>query len=487
MSDLVLSLLQLVRRRRLLAPEQLNEVKRAWLPGLADPTELADRLVRRGWLTAYQAEQLLDGRDEALVLGPYRLLGLVGEGALGQVFRARHRDHRTVVALKVLRPELRSEGEVLRQFWQEADALASLDHPAFVCAFDTEPDHDCPYFAMEYVEGIDLGRLLRLAGPLPTAQACDYARQAALGLQYAFEHGLVHRDIKPPNLLVCFAEGRVRVLDIGSARREWRPAGGKGGGALMGTADYIAPEQALTPQAADTRADVYSLGCTLYHLLTGRPPFPGASVARKLLDHQQAPVPSVREARPELPPALDAVVQRMLQKQPGDRYQTPALAAVAIAPFCEGDSPRLDLERFRAPAEASDTLRAGQDPDTFVEAPPACPAAPRPAPDGAGFMEQRRDPRRAGNLVRVVVAGALHREEPIRGFVLDRSPGGLGLSLPEAVEVDTVVRVRPDGLAHGPDKWHAVRVIHCHRDRVRWRVGCQFLERLAWADLRAFG
>ncbi len=484
MSDPVLSLLQLVRRSRLLAPEQLNEVKLGWLPGLADPAELAGRLVRRGWLTPYQAEQLLDGRTEALGLGPYRLLGLLGEGALGQVFRALHRDSRAVVALKVLRPELRSDPQVLRQFRQEGEALASLDHPAFVRALDVLPDGDRPYLAMEYVEGIDLGRLLRLAGPLPAAQACDYARQAALGLQHAFEHGLVHRDVKPSNLLVCFAQGRVRVLDIGSARREWRPAAVGGGGALMGTADYIAPEQALTPHAADTRADVYSLGCTLYHLLAGRPPFPGASVARKLLDHQQAPVPSVREARPELPEALDAVLRRMLQKRPEDRYPTPAQAAVAITPFCR-DAPRLDLQRFRAPAELADTLgAAAQDPDTLASAPPA---APRPLPSGDAFAERRADRRRAGNLVPVVLAGALHREEPIRGWVLDRSAVGLGLSLPEAVEVETTVRVRPDGQPHGPGRWHAVRVVYCRRDRARWRVGCQFLERLAWAELRWFG
>jgi hypothetical protein len=501
MSNTVLGLLQLVRRSRLLKPEQLNEIKVTWLPGLADPKALAARLVRSGWLTPYQAEQLLEGHAEALQLGPYRLLRLLGEGALGQVFHALDLQRRHPVALKVLRPELRTDAEVLGQFWQEAAALARLNHPAFVKPYDVDPGGARYSFAMEYIDGLDLARLLQLAGPLPPAQACDYVRQTAVGLQYAFEQGLVHRDVKPSNLLVSFAGEQVRILDIGSARREWHATGAaaaNSGGALMGTADYIAPEQTVDPEGADTRADIYSLGCTFYHLLTGRPPFPGSSLALKLLQHQQAAPPSLREARPDLPEKLEAVVQRMLAKRPQDRYQTPARVAVALAPFCQGGAPRLELERFRAPADATaDTLRtagcpggeAGEGADTVAEL--ALPnrrdlGRPGEAPAPAGSLERRSSSRRTGDLVPVLVADALGEEEPVRGWVQGRSAGGLGLFVGRALEIGTVVKVRPDrpGVAA---PWVEVRVIHCKRESVRWRVGCQFVDQLGWDVRGAFG
>jgi serine/threonine protein kinase len=493
------ALLQLIRRSRLLQPAQLNEIKLQWQPDRIDSEALADRLVRRGWLTPYQVEQLFEGQGEALVLGRFHLQKLVGEGALGEVFQALDRGCRRVVALKVLRPELREDPEVLEQFWQEHQVLASLDHPAFVQAFDGDGDGPQFYFAMEYVDGIDLGRLLQLAGPLPVAAACDYVRQAALGLQYAFEQGLVHRDVKPSNLLAAYATGQMRVLDIGSARREWQRPGGPAapaGGALMGTADYIAPEQTLNPQGADTRADLYSLGCTLFHLLTGRPPFPGGSLARKLLDHQQTPPPSLRQARPDLPPALDAILQRLLAKRPADRFQTPALVAVALAPFVVSEGPPLDLERYRQQCEAAETLRtgdaddaeAGKDPGTLVDPVPVAPEPKSPPAPAAPWNgeERRASPRRRGNLVSVLVADSLAQQEPIRGWVLDRSAGGLGLLVGEALEIGTLMRVRAER-SDVAAQWVPVRIIHCRPERIRWRVGCQFVQKLGCEVLSTFG
>jgi serine/threonine protein kinase len=478
--DSVLGLLQLIRRSRLLHTAQLNEIKARWLPELADAQGLAERLVRRGWLTRYQVELLLEGRDQELRLGPYHVLSLLGEGALGQVFRARHAERRCIVALKVLRPELRDDPEVLQQFWQERMVLARLTHPAFVRALEPDPDGTQYYFAMEYVDGIDLAKLLERAGTLPAAQACDYVRQAAVGLQYAYENGLVHRDVKPANLLVSFATGRVCILDIGSARLEW-PADGEGeaGSGLMGTADYIAPEQTIDPHGVDTRADVYALGCTLYHLLMGRPPFPGMSLVRKLLDHRQTPPPPLRQARPDLPEALEGVVLRMLEKKPADRYQTPALAAVALAPFCRDDVPRLDLGKFRPPDDVTEA------------APEEAPALPEPATTGRakgppGGVERRASPRRGGHLVPVLIADALADGEQLRGWVLDRSAGGLGLLVGEALEIGTIVRVRPDG-PEAASRWVQVRVIYCNPERIRWRVGCQFVQKPAADVLCRFG
>jgi serine/threonine protein kinase len=265
----------------------------------------------------------------------------------------------------------------------------------------------------------------------------------------------------------------------------------------MGTADYIAPEQTLNPHGADTRADLYSLGCTLFHLLTGRPPFPGGSLARKLLDHQHTPPPSLRKTRPDLPPALDAILQRLLAKQPQDRFQTPALVAVALAPFGASDGPRLDLERFRQQSEAAaETLGAGdaddaedgKDPGTLVEpvpvaAEPKSPPAPAAPWNG---VERRGSPRRRGNLVPVLVADSPAQQEPIRGWVLDRSAGGLGLLVGEALEIGTLMRVRAER-SDVAAQWVPVRIIHCRQERIRWRVGCQFVQKLGCEVLSTFG
>jgi hypothetical protein len=498
--DSVHALLHVIRRTRLLNRAQLNEIKLSRLAEVDDTGVFLDRLCERGWLTGYQAAQLLQGQYRALVLGPYHLLNLVGEGALGQVYKARHLERSCTVAVKVLHAELRASPEILHQFWEEPVALASLGHAAFVRAFDVAPDAAQFYFAMEYVDGIDLAKLLQMAGPLPVAQACDYVRQAALGLQHAYEHGLVHRDIKPSNLLVAFAHAQLRILDIGSARREWRRGrrlNAQAGGALMGTADYIAPEQTTNPQGADTRADVYSLGCTLFHLLTGRVPFPGASLARKLLAHQQTPAPGIRNARPDLPETLEAVVGRMMAKLPADRYQTPALVAVALAPFCEGGGPRLDLEQFRRQGTApGETLRDARTCDgvmrqegqaaAWTGAPAACPETPSARGATAHRAEQRSSPRRGGNLIPVLVSDAVAPEVTLRGWVMDRSTGGLGLLVEDALEIGSHVRVRADR-SDVPAAWVEVCVIHCCQERIRWRVGCQFLQKPGAGLLSTFG
>src|SRR5262245_48779704 len=353
--DSVAALLDAIRRYRLLSTAQINEVKSAILPQAGDDVDtLADLLVRHGLLSRYQIDRLLSDSDEPLVLGPYRVLDLLGEGGLCKVYKAFHTDFQQIVALKIIHPELRSNIEVLDQFQTEIAQLAQLEHPKFVNPLDFCLDGDTHYFVMDYVEGLDLMRLVQQSGPLPAHQASDYIHQAAMGLQYAFEQGLVHRDIKPANLIVTFEGEQVYILDIGLARLEWsyrdavqtsRPAAQ--GVALMGTPDYVAPEQAINPHEADVRADIYSLGCTLFHLLTGQPPFPGGSLARKLLHHQSTPPPSSRSQRPDIPQELAVIVQKMMAKQPADRYSTPAAVAVALSPFIQGNAPRISPARFR--------------------------------------------------------------------------------------------------------------------------------------------
>src|SRR5262249_31228812 len=239
---------------------------------LADVKALARDLIRREWLTVYQVNKLLQGRGQELFLGPYLLLQRLGEGGMGKIFKARHQRLRRIVALKVIRKERLDTPNALGRFYNEIRAVAQLAHPNIVRAYDADEVDGKHFFTMEYVEGTDLAQVLKKQGRLPVALACDYVRQAALGLQHAFERGLVHRDIKPGNWLVSTA-GVVKIRDVGLARRCLDEEDENGPltreGAVMGTVDYLAPEQARDSHAADVRSDLYSLGCTFYHLLTG--------------------------------------------------------------------------------------------------------------------------------------------------------------------------------------------------------------------------
>jgi formylglycine-generating enzyme required for sulfatase activity len=334
----VATLVQALRDGGLLQPVQLQKVVRDLQARSADPHDLARLLVRWGWLTGYQAERLLQGRGRELVLGPYVLLELLGQGGMGQVFKARHRLMKRVVALKVIRKELVGDADAVARFHREVEAVAQLSHPNVVTAYDAGQAGDVHFFAMEYVEGTDLARLVADRGPLPVAVACDYVRQAALGLQHAFERGLVHRDVKPQNLLLAAAGSAVKVLDLGLARLQYDLADDKGRartqlGWVMGTPDYMSPEQTIDSHRVDIRGDLYSLGCTLYFLLTGRAPFTEGSLADKMQLHRSAEPPAVEGLRPEVPLALAAVVRRLMAKRPAERFQRPAEVAAALEPF----------------------------------------------------------------------------------------------------------------------------------------------------------
>jgi Leucine-rich repeat (LRR) protein/tRNA A-37 threonylcarbamoyl transferase component Bud32 len=328
-------LLDDLRRPGLLEPDQLRELTESLQQAFPDPTALARKLLQLRWLTAYQTKALLQGRGRSLLLGPYVLLEQIGEGGMGQVFKARHAKLGRIVALKLIRAERLSNPQTVGRFRREIRAAAQLSHPNIVHAYDADEAGGVHFFAMEYVEGTDLAKLLKQHGPLPVAGACEYIRQAALGLQHAHEKGLVHRDLKPHNLLLT-KDGVVKVLDLGLARLgetvvEQSGEFNTATGIVMGTPDYMAPEQANDAKRADIRADLYSLGCTLYHLLTGCVPFPGQSLTEKLLGHQMQQPRPIEELRPDVPPAVAAVVRRLMAKKPADRYQTPAEAAAALA------------------------------------------------------------------------------------------------------------------------------------------------------------
>jgi serine/threonine protein kinase len=284
--------------------------------------------------------QAAAGTTPAQTLGPFELLEVLGEGGMGKVWKARQRDLDRIVAVKVLSDHWLARPGAVARFRQEMQAIGRLDHPHIVRALHAETAA-LPYLAMEYVEGIDLAKLLHQRGPLPVPDACELVVQAARGLQHAHEAGLVHRDVKPSNLMLT-NQGKVKLLDLGLARlRADDPEAGAvtGVGDVMGTPDYMAPEQRLDSHRVDIRADVYSLGCTLYELLAGRAPFAGPEHphpnAKWAAHLHEAPRPLV-ERRPEVPAALSNVVEKLLAKDLAQRCATPAEVIAALQPFTTG-------------------------------------------------------------------------------------------------------------------------------------------------------
>ncbi len=331
-----------------------------------------------------------DQPPEALANHPrYRVGELLGVGGMGAVYKAEHLLMERPVALKVLNRELIDKPATIERFRREVRAAARLTHPNIVAGFDAEQAGDVHFLVMEYVEGVSLARLIAEKGPLPVEQACDFVRQAALGLEHAHERGMVHRDIKPQNLMLT-PGGQVKILDFGLARfvMESVPAGAmlaeetapvadhpngeapchtdgeltvahhSNGeltrrahhwngephnltqtGIVMGTPDYIAPEQARDSHVADIRADIYSLGCTLYDLLAGHAPFPGGSAVQKVKAHLERTPRPLRDLRRDVPPELAKIIERMMAKDPAQRYQTPVEVAAALTPYLAPPKP----------------------------------------------------------------------------------------------------------------------------------------------------
>ena len=306
----------------------------------------------------------LEGRR----LGQYEILEQLGKGGMGVVYKAWHVELGKAVALKVLPAGSADEVRVAR-FKNEVRAMGRLDHPNVVTAHDAGQFEGVPFLVMAFVDGVDLARLLDRRGRLSIPDACAVVRQAALGLQHAFERGLVHRDVKPSNLMLA-RDGLVKVLDLGIARSLGdTPVAERltAAGTVLGTADYLAPEQWDAPHAVDTRADVYGLGCTLYHMIAGQPPFAGppySSLLKKMKAHQEVPAPPVARHRPEVPARLAAVLDRMLAKNPADRFPTPGAVAEALRAFTAGSDlpalpgsdPKRDLNTIHKRGRGSDSL-----------------------------------------------------------------------------------------------------------------------------------
>jgi serine/threonine-protein kinase len=298
----------------------------------ADVDRVAQQLVARNLITPWQCEKLLEGKHRGFFLGRYKLLGELGAGGMSKVYLGEHVLMQRRVAIKVLPQKRVTDTSYLQRFHREARAAAALDHPNIVRAYDVDNDGDNHYLVMEYVEGRDLQQTVKRDGRLDYATAADYVRQAAEGLGHAHAHGLVHRDVKPANLLVD-RKNVVKVLDLGLARftdDDRASLTVQYDENVLGTADYLAPEQAIDSHGADARADIYSLGCAFYFLLTGHPPFPDGTLPQRLMAHQKQQPQSILKERPDAPADLVAICMKMMAKRPADRYQTMDAVAQAL-------------------------------------------------------------------------------------------------------------------------------------------------------------
>lgn len=347
------SFLDVVRKSKVLDDEKLThfiETLSTAEPPLERPEQVAQRLYQDGLLSYFQSKQLLQGRWRRFIIGQkYRLIELIGQGGMGAVYLCEHLTLKRPVAVKVMPEEKVKAPGALERFQREARAIAQLDHNNIVRAFDMGCDEGVHFMVMEYVDGVNLERLVTKHFKdkgLSLSRAAYYTVQTALALQHAHEIGWIHRDIKPANILVD-RQGCVKLLDLGLSRlfegdtdqltKKFDE------GNVLGTADYIAPEQALDVSAADIRSDIYGLGCTLYFLLAGRAPFQKGSVAQKLVWHQTKYPDHIHTVRPDLPEEINQIIFRMIAKKKEERFSEPMDVVEALAPYI--------TEEIRPPAD----------------------------------------------------------------------------------------------------------------------------------------
>jgi serine/threonine protein kinase len=371
--------LELVKKSGVIEERRLNqyvEQLRAQGTIAREPEGLATQLVQEGLLTKFQSEQFLQGKWRRFTIGKYKVLERLGAGGMGSVYLCEHTLMRRRVALKVLPASNSKDSSSLERFYREARAVAALDHPNIVRAYDIDHEDALHFLVMEHVDGASLQEMVKRAGTgMDPIRAAHYIRQAALGLQHAHEAaGLVHRDIKPGNILVD-RNGIVKVLDMGLARffhDEEDPLTKQYDENILGTADYLSPEQALDSHTVDIRSDIYSLGGTLYYCLTGRTPFTEGSVAQKLIWHQTRHPKRVSEFRSDVPEGILDILDRMMAKKPDDRFQTPQEVADALAvwtqtpipPPPDVEMPQLSLAATRALNATGDNSMAGRGSDS---------------------------------------------------------------------------------------------------------------------------
>ncbi len=389
------SFIRCIRRSKLVDDAALEAFLRS-LPenDQRDRESLAERLIDSELLTQWQCEKLLRNKTRGFFLGKHKLLGLIGSGGMSSVYLAEHTLMHRKCAIKVLPKKLVRNASYLARFYREAQATAGLDHPNIVRAYDLDHEGEHHYLVMEYVVGRDLQRIVAEEGRLDFELAANYIAQAADGLDYAHHQKLIHRDVKPSNLLLD-DRGLIKILDLGLALikdDERASLTLEHNENVLGTADYLAPEQALNSHGVDRRADIYGLGGTLYFLLAGHPPFPDGTLAQRIAKHQQETPPTLRRLREETPADLDAICMRMLAKKPAQRFQTMAevrdslrgwlakherrIADVAAPASPPANAKRPPVNIVNKPPAATN----GAPPSAPAERPAIKPAATKPAP-----------------------------------------------------------------------------------------------------------
>jgi eukaryotic-like serine/threonine-protein kinase len=378
-------LIQLIRKSGMIDEAKLSVYlqRREYARGLStDPREFADDMVRDGVLTNFQAEQYLLGKWRGFTIGKFKLLERVGVGGMGQVFLCEHMFMKRRVAVKVLPPAKAEQPAALGRFYREARAAGSLQHNNVVRTHDIDQDGNLHFIVMDYVDGSDLLSIVKRFGPMNIDRAVSYIRQAALGLDYAFRSGIIHRDIKPGNILVD-RRGIARILDLGLARfykdHSDQLTMKYDDKIVLGTADYVAPEQVANSHSVDIRADIYGLGSTFYFLLAGHPPFPVGTVSQKLLWHRTKEPTPIQQVRPEVPDGLAQILARMMAKDPKARYHTPAQVAAELEVWLAGSVAQPSDEEM--PQLSPAAMEGAEEP----ELPPEPPAQePEPELVGAG-------------------------------------------------------------------------------------------------------
>jgi serine/threonine protein kinase len=398
----------------------------SWLRDIAPDTSLAlaNALVEQGALTALQARALLRGRWRGLVLGNYVVLEKLGQGGMGQVFRARDRYMQRDVCIKVLHPKGQRTPDHVERFRREAKAVASLDHPNIVVAHDAGEAESIHYLVMELVQGSDLAKWVATHGPLHTDVAVRYVLQAATALAYAHGRGVIHRDIKPHNLFLD-ESGNIKILDLGLARIDavFQSDGEDAlstmtkTGMVVGTVDYIAPEQAVDARHADYRSDLYSLGCTLHYLLTGRAVYPGETLMARLVAHREEPIPSLANSIGDISPRLDAIFQKMIAKHPSDRYQSMTELVRDLQAWQRGEKPiALAQPPIQHPIPLEPVDETPQVDDTLASYEASTLDMPSPATLPRRLPATRR--RRRFEVPRRVLLGAAIGGASLAGIVL---------------------------------------------------------------------
>ena len=430
--------LELVQRSQLVDPDELRDTllkckaeRNDQMP--SDTKEVADYLVQAGLLTDWHCGKLFDRKYRGFFLGKYKLLGHIGTGGMSSVYLAEHMLMRRQRAIKVLPKGRVGDSSYLERFHREAQATAALEHSNVVRAYDVDNEGDTHYLVMEYVKGRDLQNIVNEDGALSYEQAADYIAQAARGLAYSHKEGLIHRDVKPANLLLD-EEGVIKILDLGLAlfaEDENASLTILHNENVLGTADYLAPEQAINSHEVDRRVDIYALGCTFYFALTGHAPFNEGTLAQRIARHQTQMPPDIRDDRPDCPRALVNICVKMIQKKAEDRYQSCGEVVAALESWLASQAVVADAAEAKTRQDVATSAKVGQALGSWtnrgfpaIDRSPSdvktVPQLPAPTGNGSPFdpaLEDTASERARGTMVSR--ANAEHLEDALKVKIIE--------------------------------------------------------------------